>query len=451
MRPDTSLAEGGWASLRGAWADGLYPLTPKTSRVEGLVVFVLASALALFRLPLRRLDTLWAEDGVVFLRQAEESPAFGTVFRPYSGYLHALPRLVSELAGWLPLPLAGLVFSLAAALVVGAAAWSVWVYGRAHLPSPWLRGALAAVVALVPAGGLEAVDNVANSHWFLVFAAFWALLGRPPSARGQVVPAIIVALAALSDPLAVVLLPLALGRLLLLRGRDRWVTAAYALAMIAQLLVVLSADRTTGARPALADIAFGYSLRVVLASLVGLGGAGRLFAAGGRELIWTIAVSVAVALATATLLVGRHRFLVVAAAVASVAFFVMESLFALKLQYPPTGSLTSDLNVGSRYTIVPALLLLAALAVAAQGIAERLPGRWPRPVLIVALTPVVLIGLVDYRAEPGPRDQAPTWWESVREAVADCSEAPPDQVERLLIAPNEPWAVELTCRTLAGD
>jgi hypothetical protein len=448
-RKGVSTAES-WRAVQRVLTGGLYPPTPRTPRAEGLLVVLLAATVAVFRVPLGQIDSIWAEDGVVFLRQAEESAALSPVFRPYSGYLHVVPRLVAELASWLPLTLASYVFSIAAALVVGTAAGSVWVFGRAHLPSPWLRGGLSAAVALVPAGGLEAVDNVANSHWFLVFAAFWALLARRTSAWGQVVPAVIVALAALSDPLAIVLLPLALGRLLLPR-RDWWVGASYVSAMIVQLLVVFSAERTTGGRPAAVNIAFGYSMRVVSTSLVGNGTTERLVAAGGRGLIWAFAGSVAVALAAAVLLTGRRRVLIVTAAVASVGLFGVESLFALNVQYPPAGKAATDLYFGSRYTIVPALLLLSALAVAAEGIAERLAGRWRMVVLVGALAPIALVAVADYRADDGPRASAPDWSGSVERAVRDCTAAPPDQVELLPIAPTEPWAVELRCAMLTGD
>jgi hypothetical protein len=411
------------------------------------VVLVLAATVTLFRLPPGQIDSVWAEDGVVFLRQAEESDALSSVFRPYSGYLHIVPRLVAEVASSLPLTLASYVFSIAAALVVGGAAWSVWVFGRAHLPTAWLRAGLSAAVALLPAGGLEAVDNVANSHWFLVFAAFWALLGRRSSAWAQVVPAVIVAVAALSDPLAVVLVPLALGRLLLPR-RDWWIGASYLGAMIVQLAVVHSAERTTGARPAAVDIAFGYSLRVVSTSLVGNGATERMVAAGGRGLIWAIACSVAVGLAAVAMLTKRHRVLIVAAAVASVGLFAVESLFALNVQYPPTGSMATNLFFGSRYTIVPALLLLSALAVGAQGVAERLDRKWRVVVLVGALTPLAIVAVFDYRAEPGTRASAPGWSGSVERAVRDCTAASWDQVVRLPIAPTEPWAVELRCGML---
>jgi hypothetical protein len=37
---------------------------------------------------------------------------------------------------------------------------------------------LASAVVLLPVGGLEVLDNIANLHWFFTFAAFWALLRR---------------------------------------------------------------------------------------------------------------------------------------------------------------------------------------------------------------------------------------------------------------------------------
>jgi hypothetical protein len=223
---------------------------------------------------------------------------------------------VTGLVTRLPLGWAGSVFSLAGAAVIGLGAWAVWTLGAAHLPSLWLRGCLAGAVVLLPAGALEAADNVANAHFALLFAAFWALLARRPGAGRQVVPTLIVVLVALSDPLSVILLPLAIGRLLVVGGlRDRVVPAAYALALTLQLGVALGAERSTGSPAPVQDILYAYLLRVVSASVIGLRGAARIVTAGGPVVVVAVAGVVLLVVVAGVVLPGR-RLAVAAAALA---------------------------------------------------------------------------------------------------------------------------------------
>jgi hypothetical protein len=79
------------ASLPAALA-ALYPLVPVARpALLSPLVFLLGTAVALLRLSLHDLDTLWAEDGALFLLDALEHGTAETVARPYSGYLHAYP------------------------------------------------------------------------------------------------------------------------------------------------------------------------------------------------------------------------------------------------------------------------------------------------------------------------------------------------------------------------
>ena len=438
------------SALRGALADALYPVAPVPSgraRLVGPAVFVVGSAVAMLRLPPSALDTLWAEDGAVFLRGALERGTAEAVTQPYSGYLHGYPRLVAEVATWLPLGWAGLVFSVAAAAVIGLAAWAVWALAAGHLPSPWLRGGLSAAVVLVPAGGLEPAANVANSHFFLLFAAFWALAGRRPGAARQVVPSLVVVLAALSDPLAVILLPLAAGRLLAVRGgRDRWVPAAYAAALAVQLAVALSAERGTGEPAPLGDIAFGYLLRVVTTSVVGLRGAAQVLEVGGAAGVVVLSAVVLLVVVGGALLPGR-RLAVVATAAASAAFFVIACLFALGRRYPPAADGPLDLVDGSRYTVVPALLLLSALALTAQSVVERLTPRLVPVVLVGAALPLLAFLVLDFRAGSAIRGDTPSWSGQVPTATRSCADAGTGRAV-LLIAPHGEWRVPVPCSAL---
>jgi hypothetical protein len=438
-------------ALRTSVRDALYPATPPAGGRAALIgpaVFLVGTAVALLRLPPSALDTLWAEDGAVFLRQALERGTADAVTQPYSGYLHGFPRLVAELATVLPLGWAGFVCSVAAAAVIGLAAWSVWTLAAGHLPSAWLRGGLAAAVVLLPTGGLEPAANVANSHFFLLFAAFWALVARRPGAVRQVVPTLVVVLAALSDPLAVILVPLAVGRLLVVRGAlDRWVPAAYTAALAVQLSVALTADRGTGEPAPLADILFGYLLRVVTTGVVGLRGAAQILDVGGGAGIVVLSGVVLLVVVLGMLLPGR-RLAVAAAAIASLAFYVVACLFALGRRYPPPSDGPLDLVDGSRYTVVPALLLLSALALTAQSVLERLPRRLAPVVVAAAALPLAVFLVLDFRAGSTIRGDTPAWSGQVSQAARACAEEPGHAVE-IRIAPHGEWRVPIPCTVLS--
>src|SRR5665647_648206 len=92
--PEESPAAAGRASQRGI---------PRTARrrwsSDGLlaVTIVLAATLiAWLRLDPVTHQTMWAEDGSVFLTQASHAGRFETVLLPYAGYLHVVPRLIAE-------------------------------------------------------------------------------------------------------------------------------------------------------------------------------------------------------------------------------------------------------------------------------------------------------------------------------------------------------------------
>ena len=75
--------------------------------------------------------------------------------------------------------------AISGAAIVAGCALMVWCASAGHIHSPYLRATLAAMVVLLPIVGVETLDNVTNSIWFLFFAAFWILLWRPASSPAQ--------------------------------------------------------------------------------------------------------------------------------------------------------------------------------------------------------------------------------------------------------------------------
>jgi len=454
-RPATGRPGGG---PREQLRRSLLPLPPP--RREGVrgrlalaVVVLVAVPVTAWRLPLATWDSIWAEDGHVFLQAALDEPFWHTVTTPYAGYLHLAPRVVAELVSALPLAWAGYAFTVAAAVLVVWVATTVWVSAAGPMRSVWLRGALALAVVVVPAGGSEAAGNVANSHFFLMFGAFWALLGRPRSRAAELSGHVLVLVAALSDPVTVALLPVAVARLVLLPGRrERALSITFLVGTAVQLAAVAGARRTTGgSTPGPWDVVLGYDLRVVLPHLMSTAVTERVASRGAVAVGLVATAALLLALVLGLALARRNRLAALAAATASGAFFVVASVFSLGAVYPPVGDGRYDLTLSARYTIVPGLLLVSAVVLLADGAASRVPPR-TRPVLLaLATTPVLLVAVLDHRQPDDRIRQGPAAWSArVAELQHDCSQDPTTPARDVEVQPGGAWLVRLDCADAGG-
>ena len=134
------------------------------------------------------------------------------LFTPFNGYLQMVSRLVAEPVAALPVEAYAPAMAIAGAAIVAACACVVWRASAGYFESRFLRGALVALVILLPVVGTNALATVTNSIWFLLYAGMWALLWRPRSRGETAVAAGVVALAALSNLGVVFLLPISLAR-----------------------------------------------------------------------------------------------------------------------------------------------------------------------------------------------------------------------------------------------
>ena len=147
---------------------------------------------------------LWAEDGSVFLAEAEWYGA-GALLRPYAGYLQLIPRLTA--LAWDPVldvrwwPLA----YNATALLVHAIVLARMASARFDVPhKAWLILAF----GLVAQTG-ETLLNITNVQWISAFLLVEQLLMRPAATRRQLAADLLLVVpAALTGPFAVPLLPL---------------------------------------------------------------------------------------------------------------------------------------------------------------------------------------------------------------------------------------------------
>lgn len=381
------------------------------------------------------LDTLYAEDGTIFLGEAARRTFPGSLFTPYMGYLHLVPRLVAEGAAAAGPERAATFFAIGAAAIVSSLALVVYCATAGHIRSVPLRALLAASVVLLPLGQEEVFNNVANIHWFLIFTSAWVLLWDPESTAGQAVGALVLVLGGLSDPLMAVLLPIALLRAWSRRDRrGRLLPAAYGIGLLGQLagMAITGAERQ-GLEPTFdaARVAGWYAYNVMGRAVVGTAGAPGPSSLFGWMAAAVVAVSAAAAIAA---LLKRRAALPLAAAVlagTSGVFFLATVV--------PTG------NVTPRYSVVPALLGLSGAAVLADRLRPVLRARTVAAAGSVALV-ILVLGWAANLREPNRRSDGPRWSDGVAAARASCTRGATGAVE-IPISPDG-WEVVLPCQEL---
>ena len=247
--------------------------------------------------------SLWAEDGQVFLQDAIDKPFAATLFEPVAGYMNLVPRLMATIVSAFPLIDAAWLVALMSSMIVALVALFVYDESRTIIRDPRLRFVVAISVILLPAEAWELTANLTNLHWYLLFACFWAVISDLMDRRRLVTRAVVAFVAPLCDPLAVLLLPVAVRSYLIRRRRASLVVPAALIAGLAvQGLVVLEAPAAPARTSAfhLEDLPAIFGFRVAGSLLIGdrfldiaWRALGQIFAYGalltlGLILLWLI-------------------------------------------------------------------------------------------------------------------------------------------------------------------
>lgn len=391
-------------------------------------------------------DSIWSEDGRFFYSEARAEPGWTLLFRPTQGYVQVVPRFLAWIAAQFSTVHAALAISLLATLTAALLSLYVFIATEEVLPQRWQRYAVAALVVLSPAAAYEVNGTINNLHWYLMFAAFWACLSRSTSPRRVALDTAVVVLAALSDPLTAVLLPLVLIRL---RSRARAVYAVIAgllLGLATQALLVDHSQSVVRHPRQVADLPVVYALRVWGGLLVGDRGVNRLWDGFGGVFVVTVTlvVGLGLALAISRATVPERRLLLALVAYSGI-FFAAPLLLrggeGAYLHHPTTDG-------PSRYLAIPLWLGYSALIVAAGERRLQMPSL--RQPTRAALLPLLVIGLLGAQlltnfAPPSVRTLGPSWKASVARARLACASAavprparrPRDQTQPILLAPDQ--------------
>jgi hypothetical protein len=171
------------------------------------------TAVSLYRQPgLGALDTVWAEDGTIFLNQAVLDGPVMPIATPYAGYYNLGPRVIGGAISFAPAGYAAALLATAAAACTAAAAVLVYVASAAHLRSGLSRFLVAIIAIVVPVAQGEVPNSISNLQWVGLYVLFWVLVWTPRTWIGRAVAVGVVLFVAGSSMIAVALVPLALLR-----------------------------------------------------------------------------------------------------------------------------------------------------------------------------------------------------------------------------------------------
>lgn len=385
------------------------------------------------------LNTLYAEDGQIFLGEAVRRPGIEALTSSYVGYFHLVPRVLAELASTVPLSRAAATLAMSSAAFVVSLALVVYRASAAHIRSAAVRAVLASAMVLLPVAQEEVFNNAANIHWFLIFAAAWVLLWHPRTRWELSVGAIVLLLAGLSDPLTALLGPIALLRLIALRGwRPHLLTAAFAVGVGGQLLaIVLSGAERSGLSPDINVVkAVGqYGFYVVARGTFGTRaledtGGGRTAALG------IVALCLLALVAVVAVIRARQAISRVAPVLAAISgLFYLATVLVTGISPP-------------RYGVVPILLLFSAVALLVDGCLAARPDGVSRAMATMVILVVVVTWTANYR-EDNRRSTGRRWGTELARARESCGDSGRSTV-RIPISP-ETWRVVLPCRELAAS
>lgn len=412
-----------------------------------LAFLVLATALQLLRIgPHVAFDSVWAEDGPVFLQGAMTEGFLDSLTTTYAGYLVLLPRLVGEAGRLVPLQDAPVAISLASAVVVAVSGVVVWIASAGHIRNPYLRGLLVALTVLSPVAGLESLASGTYVSWYMGFGVFWLLLWRPRTTWGAALGGAFILATGLSSPAIFFFLPLAVLRAVAVRDRlDALLVGSFGLAAAIQLPIALLSDDAAPTPAWTADILTTFLQRVVDGTVLGqeLGGY------AWEQLGWAFLVAISLAAAVFLLLLGSRAssgrpLAAIAVGTATVMFVVSayQRAVGTPMMWPP------DLHhgLGGRYVMIPSLLLVSAALVLLEGRRAGRGGAGLSPAAI-AVGAVLLVGLVTSFdvADTSARGNPP-WDASLEASAASCREQGPPAASVAISPPG--WTMAISCERL---
>lgn len=380
------------------------------------LAFAFLVALLLF---LRRPDSLlypqfWAEDGAEFFYFQLQG---ASLFKPYSGYLHLVPRAVAMLAGLFPARQAPLVYNLAALILAAVcSSWFALPQFRHLAQSDLLRGLACLLIALMPAAG-TVLGNLTNVQWYLlIWLGLVCFQPLPSTIPGKTALIAAYSAAVLSSIVAVVLAPALMLRALMVK-KDRWFCLLLAAIPIVYAVVLKTWLEPAGPGAAASFLGTMTSLSGLMISRVGIMGifgpsAPALFASHHPAMFATGGLGLTAIVAAA---LWRAQPRGPFAAFTVLVFYLAASSISMLVLFRaprPPDDLFYTIG-GSRYFFFGVAVFYLWMAAAADKLKQD---KWPRRAGIVLAIVIALAVAGNFRAEPLEDADWPRWAAGLEEA-----------------------------------
>lgn len=445
------------ARLRGGLDRSFFPSYVPAERIsplEGTLLIAaflaLASILELFRPGASNaVNSIWAEDGPVFLLGAQLHGFFTDLTSTYAGYLVVVPRLIGEFGDAVPLRQASAAIAVASAFTIALSGLVVWFAAAAHIRSPPLRALLVALTVLSPVAGLEAVDSGAYVTWYMTFAAFWVLLWRPATTWGAGLAGLFVLATGLSGPGFFFFLPIAVLRAVTFRDRrDALILGGFFIALAIQVPIAVTTDENAITAIWTSDIWTAYLQRVVLETVLGEALGGKAWENWGWVCLIIVGVGVAGALLAAAARSSRGRLVAALTVATSLVMFVV-SAYERAVATGMTWTAGFSSGQGGRYAIIPSLLLISALLILIDDRTRapwKLRRSWPAGVaallFLASLVSSFPVGQSEIRG-------VPSWQDALATGARECRGGGRREAPIATAPPG--WAVPISCARLESE
>ncbi len=207
------------------------------------LVLILVNAVWFLKIP-SAYETIYAEDGFVYLNDALNKPIMNGIANTYSGYAGTIGRIGGLFAELFPLKYASITLVFFATLIISLIVLVTYVNTQELLKSKVVRSGLCAAMIFLPIANSESIATVCNLYNFLFFGAFVVVISTRDSRKPGIFGFLILLLGALSNPLTVFLLAIPLLRYMILRLQNwpfkiatvEWVLV---LGLLAHALIVI--------------------------------------------------------------------------------------------------------------------------------------------------------------------------------------------------------------------
>lgn len=418
----------------------------RRARITAVAVITVGVAfLCLPRLSGWTLEHVHKEDGLIFLSDYLRD-GWGALFSTYTGYLHVGPRIVAGMcAGGLPADSFANCVGVSTAVFRGLIASVAFAVFAPYTKTwKWALGA-AAVLLFLGVGQHEVLGNITNMRWFTDVAAVIVLLGNFKKPAFAVGVSVLAMVAAWSDPLAIILVPIALWRAVALKGWGRAVPVSYLFAAAVHYALLVQSARTAHWDDLLNDPAGFFTQALVrgpIEAILGQNGTQVALDMVGPQLILgglilpVVLVMLTIRVAPASLLMPAIMATLGMALVCATLLFAPLDVIALTAE--------GSVGMASRYALLPATLIAAALIliiphVLAHGSFGRVVGWGTVSLMLVAAA-------ADFTGDAW-HARGPKWKQTVAETRVHCGSDHQGTISVAVTPQGVPkqWTADLRC------